>query len=467
MRIRVVLESAAIMKRIIFIFLLCSLSAFAGAQTIADTTKINFFDVVKSWNGTCATLKAYMFPSQTGNSGKYLTTDGTSMSWGTVTGGSGDVATDAIWDAKGDLAVGTGANTAAKLSVGTDGKSLYADADETTGLRWGPSIISPSQLTADQDDWNPSGFDEAQVVRIDGDNGIRAITSMVATFGGDTKTLSNVGSYPVYFPGEHPDGTAANRFALRGDYILLPGASADVWYDGTSSRWRFKTAQGALNDANGLLYSTSYGSQTAGDWGNITLVTSGGSITGTDAASGIPGHWLFSSTTSSTGAAYIYYPKTSTQASIFGDAHLSTEVTVSVPVLSETSERFWVYLTLDDATTTTSTSGAANNNTVGIRYYHGINSGKWELFTKNSGGTESTADSGVTVTADVPYTLRCEIDKAKTEVRYYINGAYVGRITTNLPNANTCSPRIWLQKTAGTTARTLRVQRFFFQAIYP
>jgi len=37
---------------------------------------------------------------------------------------SGSVATDAIWDAAGDLAVGSGANTAAKLTKGTDGKVL-------------------------------------------------------------------------------------------------------------------------------------------------------------------------------------------------------------------------------------------------------------------------------------------------------------------------------------------------------
>ena len=36
-------------------------------------------------------------------------------------GGSGSVATDAIWDAAGDLAVGTGANTAARLAVGVAG----------------------------------------------------------------------------------------------------------------------------------------------------------------------------------------------------------------------------------------------------------------------------------------------------------------------------------------------------------
>lgn len=35
-----------------------------------------------------------------------------------IGGGSGSVATDAIWDAAGDLAVGSGANTAARLAIG-------------------------------------------------------------------------------------------------------------------------------------------------------------------------------------------------------------------------------------------------------------------------------------------------------------------------------------------------------------
>lgn len=51
-------------------------------------------------------------------------------------GSSGDVATDAIFDAKGDLAVGTGSNTAARLAVGTNGQILTADSAEATGLKW-------------------------------------------------------------------------------------------------------------------------------------------------------------------------------------------------------------------------------------------------------------------------------------------------------------------------------------------
>jgi hypothetical protein len=56
----------------------------------------------------------------------------TAVEWGTA---AGDVATDAIWDAAGDLAVGSGANTAAKLSKGTALQVLRVNAGATT-LEW-------------------------------------------------------------------------------------------------------------------------------------------------------------------------------------------------------------------------------------------------------------------------------------------------------------------------------------------
>lgn len=88
----------------------------------------------------------FTLPSQTGNSGKFLTTNGTESSWATV---SGSVATDAIWDAKGDLAVGTGANTASKLSVGTDGHVLTADSSQATGVKWAAASGGGSGITRD------------------------------------------------------------------------------------------------------------------------------------------------------------------------------------------------------------------------------------------------------------------------------------------------------------------------------
>lgn len=51
-------------------------------------------------------------------------------------GSSGDIATDNIWDNKGDLAVGTGANSAYKLPVGSNDQVLVADSGEVTGMKW-------------------------------------------------------------------------------------------------------------------------------------------------------------------------------------------------------------------------------------------------------------------------------------------------------------------------------------------
>lgn len=45
-------------------------------------------------------------------------------SWDTLSVGAGSVASDGLWDAAGDLAVGTGANTAHKLTAGTSGTFL-------------------------------------------------------------------------------------------------------------------------------------------------------------------------------------------------------------------------------------------------------------------------------------------------------------------------------------------------------
>jgi hypothetical protein len=60
----------------------------------------------------------------------------TGLKWGAAPGGSGDVATDAIWDAGGDLAVGTGADTANNLAVGSDYQVLRARAAATLDVEW-------------------------------------------------------------------------------------------------------------------------------------------------------------------------------------------------------------------------------------------------------------------------------------------------------------------------------------------
>src|SRR5262245_27841866 len=60
--------------------------------------------------------------------------DGASWStWATLTG---NVAADPIIDAKGDLIVGTAADTAARLAVGSNNQVLVADSAQSSGIKW-------------------------------------------------------------------------------------------------------------------------------------------------------------------------------------------------------------------------------------------------------------------------------------------------------------------------------------------
>jgi hypothetical protein len=76
----------------------------------------------------------------------------------------GSVATDAIWDAKGDLAVGTGANAAAKLTVGADGRYLKAASGEATGLIWDTPAGSGDVV-------GPAGATDGHIALFDGATG--------------------------------------------------------------------------------------------------------------------------------------------------------------------------------------------------------------------------------------------------------------------------------------------------------
>jgi hypothetical protein len=106
--------------------------------------------VTTNWNDSTNYIRLYQIVAGASSITSY--TD--HRAWVNVTlgGGSGDVATDAIWDAKGDLAVGTGANTAARLAVGTNGQALVADSAEATGVKWatpagGGDVVGPASAT--------------------------------------------------------------------------------------------------------------------------------------------------------------------------------------------------------------------------------------------------------------------------------------------------------------------------------
>jgi len=171
MRIRIILEYPTMKKLLTFAFLLCTISALQ-AQTLADTTKITVFDRTNQWIATGAQVRTYslgnaylafagpttslktitfpnananvltdnaavtiaqggtgqttanaalnaLLPSQTSNSGKVLSTNGTNSAW--ISAGVGDL-------------VNGGNATGATVSAGTNDANPFTLKYNNTAL---------------------------------------------------------------------------------------------------------------------------------------------------------------------------------------------------------------------------------------------------------------------------------------------------------------------------------------------
>lgn len=99
------------------------------------------------------------------------------------------------------------------------------------------SVISPAQLTANTDNWNPTGLSTARVIRFSTD-AARNLTGIVAQPDGTVLTLRNVGGFTCTLK-NLVTSTAANQFALPADIALAPQQAVTLWYDGTPAgpRW--------------------------------------------------------------------------------------------------------------------------------------------------------------------------------------------------------------------------------------
>lgn len=98
--------------------------------------------------------------------------------------------------------------------------------------------ISPAQLTANTDDWAPTGLSGSTVIRASTDAS-RNLTGVTGGAAGRLLVIINVGSNPLVLVNDSTS-TAANRFLLASatNTTLQAGGACILWYDGTSSRWR-------------------------------------------------------------------------------------------------------------------------------------------------------------------------------------------------------------------------------------
>ena len=140
----------------------------------------------------------------------------------------------------------------------------------------------------------------------------------------------------------------------------------------------------------------------------------------------------------------------------FDNGDVSFRGLCRIPVLSDGTETFTLRVGFIDNNGTESTDGAF------FRYTHSVNSGKWQAVTRG-GGVETAADTGITSAATTNYAM--QVDVIGGTATFYINGALVATISTDVPSGSgeVTGFGFFVQKSAGTTPRTLQIDYGFAQ----
>jgi hypothetical protein len=102
------------------------------------------------------------------------------------------------------------------------------------------SVISPTALAANTNDWSPTGLATANVIRVTTDATPRTLTGIVAGADGDLLLLTNANAATALTLGHEVTSSGVNRFMCpnNANYSLTARSSVWLWYDGTSDRWR-------------------------------------------------------------------------------------------------------------------------------------------------------------------------------------------------------------------------------------
>jgi len=112
-------------------------------------------------------------------------------------------------------------------------------------------VITPAQITSNQNDYNPAGLSAASTLRLNSD-AARTITGLAGGTAGRVIVLMNVGAFPITLSNEDVlSTTAADRFALGFSAVLIPGATYTLIYDAVVSRWRSQAGTGGSSGGPG------------------------------------------------------------------------------------------------------------------------------------------------------------------------------------------------------------------------
>lgn len=104
-------------------------------------------------------------------------------------------------------------------------------------------ILTPDQITADEDDYAPIGISQSSTLRLSAD-APHAITGFAMDDASDNDgrvlRIINVGAQDITMAHEGAASAAENRLRCPGsvDFTVVGNGSCTVWYDTDSTRWR-------------------------------------------------------------------------------------------------------------------------------------------------------------------------------------------------------------------------------------
>lgn len=145
--------------------------------------------------------------------------------------------------------------------------------------------ITPAQITANENNYNPTGLSAAVTLRLSTDAS-RDITGLSGGSSGRLIIIRNVGSFNLVLKDESASSTAANRFALFEDITLQPDQVTLLEYDDTGSRWMVVASPVSSSFASNVTVTSSDAGATVGPL--LTLYRNSASPAASDLLGSIP-----------------------------------------------------------------------------------------------------------------------------------------------------------------------------------
>ncbi len=316
-------------------------------------------------------------------------------------------------------------------------------------------VISPAQLTANTNDWNPTDLQRASIIRVNTDANFRQLTGITAPNPESNKVLiiRNISANTLLLKQQSTSSTAANRFDFHGyDIPLFPKDEIRLIYDVTLDRWV------CPNYLSKVIPTARLGFYYRHDmFGTVADSVLSSMVQGTGASNSV------SAVTSLAAHSGVVQGSTGTTAT--GSATLGTTNWATILMGQNWYWRFESMLRINTNLSSGTQrfgiqSGFADNLNAGAivdglyaDYIDNANSGNWRLRAfSNSSATDGNSSSAVA--ADTWYRLTV-IQYPDATGELFVNGTSVATVASGLPTGASRGTGFATQiyKTIGTTAR--------------